>query len=729
MPASGTAGTVATHASAAECVAEGLCHLYTAFQKSAIYAPGHPAAVEAIRLASDGLAGSLAEDSLLISVGRDRLILDGRRLADDSGALQSLASLLHDLDVSALRVDRGVDLKELDGLVQTLGQARREGLQGRALSEMLERRAVRRLRIVPVEPTGDPRRIVEDESDTDIWESLESMLTSESDEEDDVAPERMAEQVHQELARHEGTGVGELREKMQDVSREIETIGEEKRSHARERLSKFVAALNPKLRQDLLRFDIRAAENSLSLMTELGDVVPETDLLEALQTLDRIGARVPEQMLILMSKLTRIARTRPTLASGLQDTMDKWGVSPSAMDDDMSLRAAIEEVFQRRGRVECNPIPHQELLDTLARFEFEAPANLSLSRYRDPEDAEDIHRHAAEIAARVVALPGGEEHRAGLFLHLRETTDELIDAGLLEQVRDVAVAAQTYGMLGGVHESTKEAARAYLGDFERDERVHRILGSACTVDPFPKAAIELLEICGTRAVAPAMAALVEMSSPPTIEALQNFLCRKDAKQLRTVLEARLEKGWSSWEKIFVVLRRMPVEEASPLVELLLSHDEFEVRREALMLLHDLDGDRELRLRELKRALTDDSARFARVAVRCLAEMSGDEPLEMLGDYLDGSLGVTPVFDAGVRAAQSLLRLKEPGMLRLCRAARRLRKSFDPRRAILGRKIVELLGTADDTRARACVKGWRFSPGWIVAAFVPRPEGTDLRGTS
>ncbi len=399
------------------------------------------------------------------------------------------------------------------------------------------------------------------------------------------------------------------------------------------------------------------------------------------------------------------------------------------MGNEVNLRTAIEEIFQRRGRVECNPVPHQELLDTLSRFEFKTPANLSLSRYRDPEDADDVRRHAAEVVARVVALPGGEEHRAGLFRHLRQATDELIDAGLFEQVRDVAVAARTHGMLSGAGESTREAAQAYLGDFDTQERVHKILGSACTVDPFPKAAIELLEICGTRAVGPAIAALVEASAPPAIEALQAFLCRRDAKQLRTELEARLEKGWSSWQKIFVVLRRMPADEASPLVQVLLAHDEFEVRREALILLHDLDGDREVRLRELRRALTDDSSRFARVAVRCLAEMAGDDAVEMLGDYLDGSLGVTPVFDAGVRAAQSLLRLKEPGMRRLCRAARRLRRSFDPRRAVLGRKIVELLGTVDDARARACAKAWRFSPGWLVAAFVPRPEGAELRGTS
>ena len=211
--------------------------------------------------------------------------------------------------------------------------------------------------------------------------------------------------------------------------------------------------------------------------------------------------------------------------------------------------------------------------------------------------------------------------------------------------------------------------------------------------------------------------------------MQGFLAERDAKQLRLELEARLEKGWSSWQKIFVVLRRMPAKEATSLVEPLLNHDEFEVRREALTLLHDLGGDRDLRLSEFRRALTDDSARFARVAVRCLAEMDGDEPLDMLEAYLDGSLGVTPVFDAGVRAAQSLLRLKQPGILRLCRASKKLRRSFNPRRAALARKIVELLGMEDDTRARACAKGWHFSPAWWIALVVSRPEGAELRGAS
>jgi hypothetical protein len=399
------------------------------------------------------------------------------------------------------------------------------------------------------------------------------------------------------------------------------------------------------------------------------------------------------------------------------------------MGDEMSLRAALEEVFQRRGRVECNPIPHQELLDTLARYEFDAPSTLSLSRYRDPEDLEDVGRQTAEVAVRLVALPGGDEHRAGLFRYLRKSAESMIDAGLFEQVRDAAGAARTYSMLKTEYEETNAAALSYLKDFDDDDRVLRVLGSACTLDPFPAAAADLLELSGNRAIAPAMAALIEMKSETAIESLQNFLASRGAGQLRSELSARLGKGWSSWQKIFVVLRRMPVREATSLVELLLNHDEFEVRREALMVLHDLGGDRQLRLSELKRALTDDSARFARVAVRCLAEMDGDEPLEMLAAYLDGSLGVTPVFDAGVRAAQSLLRLKEPGVLRLCRASKRLRKSFDPRRAALGRKIVELLGTEDDSRARACVKAWRFSPGWLVAAFVPRPEGAELRGIS
>lgn len=728
MPPSESARTLPAESSAESRVVDGLRHLYTAFQKSSIYAPGHPAAVEAIRRSTEGLSTSVNEDdSLLISVGRGFLLLDGGPLRDESGALQSLASLLHDLDVSALRIDTGVGMDELDGLVQTLGQARREGLQGGALSEMLERLEVHRVRIVPTVPgTGDGSDDAVDPED-DVWESLEAMLTSTEAPEEDAALDVVAEKVHQELARNEGTGVGEFRERIKDVSREIDSIKPDRRTRARQRLSRFVAALNPKLRQDLLRFDGHMGDDSLSLMTELGDVVPETDLLEALQSIDRAGARVPEQLLTLLSKLMRVSKTRPTLASGLQDTMNKWGVTDTALHDETELRTALEEVFRRRDRVDCNPIPHQELLDTLARYEFDAPASLSLARYRDPEDLEDVRRQTAEIATRIVALPGGGEHRPGLFQFLQASTDELIDAGLFNQVRDGAVAARTYSLLKTNEEQTYRAAQSYLNDFDDDGRVRRILGSACSLDTFPEAAINLLELCGSRAVQPAMAALIETESPTAVDALQRYLAGRNPEQLRPELAARLEKGWSSWQKIFAVLRRMPPESAVGLADPLLNHDEFEVRREALMLLHDLGGDRERRLAELRRALTDDSSRFARVAVRCLSEMDGDEPVAMLGDYIDGTLGVTPLFDAGVRATQTLLRLKEPGVQRLCRASRRLRKSFDPRRVALARKIVELLGTEDDSNARSCVSSWRFSPAWWISLIVPRPEGADMRG--
>ena len=92
MPPTGRVNALVAEGTVAAKVVDGLRHLYTAFQKSSIYAPGHPAAVEAIRQSSEGLATTGgAGDSLLISVGHDRLMLDGDTLRDDSGALRSLA--------------------------------------------------------------------------------------------------------------------------------------------------------------------------------------------------------------------------------------------------------------------------------------------------------------------------------------------------------------------------------------------------------------------------------------------------------------------------------------------------------------------------------------------------------------------------------------------------------------------------------------------------------------
>ncbi len=176
MPPSEKTGAIAVEPP----VVDGLRQLYTAFQKSSIYASGHPAALEAIRRSATALTQATNNDeSLLICVGRDRLVLDGETLKDASGALRLLAGLLHDLNVSALRVDAGLETEEMDGLVQTLGQARRDGLRGDDLSEMLERCHVRHLRIVAAESKAMGTELTPLDFEDDVWDSLESMLTAE----------------------------------------------------------------------------------------------------------------------------------------------------------------------------------------------------------------------------------------------------------------------------------------------------------------------------------------------------------------------------------------------------------------------------------------------------------------------------------------------------------------------------------------------------------------------
>jgi hypothetical protein len=724
-----------------EPAAVGMRQLYTAYQKASIYAAGHPAAIHATLECTLALSHAMLLDerdpSLLISVAKDRLYRNDVALADEEGALASLANLLRDLGINGIQFDSGLESSEIESLVQIFGQARREALHGAPLSQMLETAGVRKLRLLTRKPqtakVSEPSiSALDRQEDEDVWETLESMLGEDETTERDIEPEAIAEQIEQELEKNEGTGIGKLREKVQDVARDINEIdAKSKRGRARVRLGRFVSALNPKLRQDLLRFDSHVAEETLSLMTELGDAVPETDLLDALSNLDRVGARVPEQLLTLMGKLLRVSQNRPTLASGLKDTMSKWGVSQTAIAGDAEdLRSALEEVFRRRERIECNPIPHQELLETLARYDFEAPSTLCLSRYRDPSDSQDVHSHSAQIAVRLVTLPGGDEYRCGIFHYLQHCASALLEAKQFDALRDAADAAQREASSPNVVEATYRAAISFLNEFDDAAIAARLVHQLCSEQEFPDSGTSLLVRCGKHAVDPAIQALIEAQSPSAIEGLQKFLSQAPVEALEVSWESRLDRGWSCWQQLFAVMRRMPRDVALHLLSDLLDHEEFEVRREALVLLHDLDGDRPLRLAELKRALCEDSARFARVAVRCLAEMDctdDDEPIQMLGDYIDGSLGVEPVFDGGVRAAQSLIRLKQPGLQRLCQSLDQLQKRFDPRLAALGRRITELLASDDSEQVSTSIRRWKRSRAGIVSLFVPRTAELDDRG--
>lgn len=710
-------------------VADALVLLYRAYQKTSVFPPGHPAVPRALARAAQGLASATAQSgAFTIKSTGDQLFVADAALVDPTGALTSLAVLFQDLDVAEVRFEPGLGAAELEAFISTLGRARREEQRGPALVALMAQRPFEHLSVSPVRhetvEASSPDGAHEDHPRPDIWSAISSMLADPTPGPVRRSPEQLAAEVHYEIERHEGTGVSRLHERVDSVSREIGTIRPEWRVAVRKRLAKFVAALNPRLRQDLLRFDAQRPGEPLSLIGELGDVIPETDLLEALQNIDRSGDRLPGQLLTLLNKLLRISESRPSLATSLEDLLRNWGVEPSESGGDITtVREALEEVFRRRTRADCNPEPHQALLDRLASQEFAGNAVSSEAIYRDPRDAADTGLHVAEITAQLLRLPGGEIHRASLLRRMIDNLDTLLDHGAFDAIRDSSLAARAYAENEDEPEETRRAALAYIVELRSDRRMGQILSRAREGERFPAAAASLIGVGGVHALERVLEALASNPTPTVAETLRSFAAAARPEDLEQVLRARREQGWSALRTVFPVLRELDPRVARPLLEALLDHEEFKVRRETLLVLDDLGGDDRAFLEDLRLALADASDEVVEVVIQCLTARTTRASRESLGDYLDGSLlGSVPPMENALRAAQGLARMGESGRARLCRALGALGRSLRPSTARLSRRVADLLRQEERTpELTRCLRSWRWSPAGLLSMVLPREK--------
>lgn len=710
--------------------------LYRAFQKTTIYPPEHPAIPEALNAALGGFETALSHcDPLVIGVTPQSLLIDGESLGEPTGALQALAVLLHDLDLGRVEFHGGISLQELESFIASVGAARRDGHKGSALIDALERADVLNLRAQPidydslsfVEGTRDARSDADDE---DLWETLSASLADPSPDGADPTPEDAARVVAQQIERNEGTGIRELRENIDRMSREINVAAPDKRNLARERMSKFVTALSRKLRWDLLRIDLDRPAESVARVTELADLMPETDLLDALQEIDRAGARVPGELMTLMNKLVRLSRTRPTLASGLQDTLKKWGM-PDAMlhADSAEFREALGELFQRRGKLQYNPTPYQGLLDNLSRSSVEGERIRSLKRYRNPEDREDSRLHMAQIAIRLLTKPDGEQYRAGLLAQVSTVTDLLLRHGRFDAVRDAAVAARAFSLVKTGPEVARQAARSYLEGFINESRIRLVLEAGFSGEAVSASAVSLLSLGGVTALDHGLNLLAAEPSPAVERALREFVKNSSTESLSRVVKWRCDRGLQAARPLVSILRELPASDVVPLVEPLLEHDDAEIRREAVLLIAKKHDDAKKRDRALRDKLRDPARQVVFAAIRALSSVDSPGTTETLACYIEGRLpGGQPATEFARHAVRGLAGKGESGITRLSSVLLRLGRSLRPRRLRLARRILNALESRRDLPVVAkCLEDWHRSPAARISRLMPwltRAAGED-----
>jgi HEAT repeat protein len=523
----------------------------------------------------------------------------------------------------------------------------------------------------------------------ELWESLGNMLTDAGETTPEAGPEQLAGEISQEIERHEGTGLGMLRKSVQDASSQIESARPDWRALARERFGQFVAALNPRLRYDLLRVDPRAPGASMELLEQLADVVPDADLIEVLQKIDRSGARVPSQLMTLMNKMVRISRTRPTLASGLQSTLAKWGISEAAFSvPSSSIGVALEEVFQRRDRLECNPEPYQDLLDDLSRNQLRVEDLSYEKRYRDPRDAEDVRVHAAEVATRVLNFPGGQQYRPALFGYVGAETDALIERGKFGVLQDAAVAATTYSQLDSESNDTYRAARGFLHELQNPECIASLLAQVRDRGELTDAATSLIRLGGGVALGGVLDSACEELNPELTESLLRLAASFTPEELRQALVQRTERPWTSLRHLFPTIRELPDAMALQVLEKLLVHEEERVRLEALLAVCDLERRHGAAERHLRRALEDPSLQVVAAAIQRLGERETEGASEILAGYLMDTQG------------------------------RRIEIAFTVARALEPHR--------DDPEVQRALRQWRLCPAGLLRGFVSSSKSRKRR---
>jgi hypothetical protein len=707
-----------------------LQELYRALHTATIYPEGHPESAAAVGRAHRALLEALpAGQRVVLGVAPGHLLWQGLPFGEDQGPLRSLANLLHELEVAALEISPGQLEDDLARFAARVSRSRRPGGEELSLREDLEAAGVESIRVAHIDYRGlnfTDRVGARDENETpvDVWDRLVNTITDPSSYRTGLAPEAVAGEVERQLARTEGVGVGDLRRRMHALTRRMESMGERDREALRARLASFVGGLSSGMRQDLLLVEGGGEEESLAFVAELADSLPDPVLLEVLRNVDARGQKVPPQLFTLLNKLVRVSSEQAPVAQGLQDVLGRWGVSPTlAGGDPAALHRALEEVFEQRQEVHCNPESYQGLLEDLSGQELGAVTRAVFERYRDPRDPVAVQTQTAEIALRLLEEESREEEQAGLLGYLGAVTDTLLEGGQYHPVRDTAVAARRLCARDGVGEAGRRAAEGFLQDLTSRRRIDRILEGVCRGDQLPRAGAALLALGGTVAVDRILESLAQTGSRTVAQALHELAARMGPEPMREVLERRAARGWASVEAAFAVIRLMPVREAVILFEGLTRSDNPRVRQEAYLALYELDRRPGSPERHLARALRDGSPRIPAAAVQLLFSLGRPESIELLGAFLEGKVeGAEPGPALARRVAQGLAALGERGRRRLCGALDVLRRSFRPREARRGHMIRRTLAPhRGEGVVRRALDSWRFSPAALLSCLA-RGEG-------
>ena len=396
-------------------LADALQGLYGACQLTNLYPPGHPSVPKTAQAAVKDFDKVLTNrESIVVGVTHDRLIFDSQNICETSNTLDDLAHLLHELDVAAIEFSVGMVAKELEACAQELTAASKQQIKGAKLADAIKEKAIDHIRLYPIDyravnfADGAEQRHGEKTPTAEIWKQMIQSLSDPSAGLEGDQIQQLANDVADQIDRHEGMGVNILRQQIHEVIQQAQAMPTQQREMTNSRLTQFVAALQPGLRDDLLHVDGDNPGPSLSVMAGLADQMPMDDLVQALQQVNRQCGRAPKELLYLVNKLVLIAQQQPETEKNLQDTLARWGVPDQALSGDcIDLQESLEEMFQFHSQVEFNPESYQSQLDQLSHVKLSQMAQVSMSKYRNMVDDVEVRIQNTEIVSQLLERTDG----------------------------------------------------------------------------------------------------------------------------------------------------------------------------------------------------------------------------------------------------------------------------------------------------------------------------------
>ena len=694
-----------------------------------LYTRDHPATHGAANESSQAISVALRQHPRFrVGVG-DGEMLFGDGSSIDEKELRFLARTLRDAEIGAFEFNGPIGPDLIEEIALVIRRIRSEQLVGREFAEELESVSHGSLRAIRMTYGGlrVTDGIREGDDGAVDWPALVDRLLRRDPRDPELDPVAMAAYMSTRLSADDAL---EHQRHVSALAAVMHRTPEDRREEVVARLRTFVNALSPELRTALARIDEENLDASLSTLSQLSDVLPADEIIDALEHVDKRPEQLSQDAVLLLGKLVRTAQDSPDQMDRLRAIIPQWrGFDDDEADGNRSeLKDAFESILHAtQSTSEFTPEDYQKRLDKLTYRKEHASAFSEeiWLRWKNPSV------HGAHVAALIIDdCLGLDAHDTqiddltGLIAYITYVRPKLVRANDLEPVM-AAVNAARWLTAQRDNAVAVEAGEAFFADLASPEWADLLIEVISTYRAaLPVAVSSLVDLAGPAALTAGIRSLSRKRNASVRGALLPQL-QNDPKPL--IIRTRESRSYEPGEldAILYLIDPLPPAIAHRVIEPLIAHPNDGIRRSAFRRLDESSGRWPKPV--LAAALADPDEAVRARTLRRLGKQHGRSAAGLLTRFLDGELGpaVSPaLYDM---AARSIAKHGDSGVDALCHRLRLLSWKINRRTAEHGRILAEVLTPLRSRpNVEATLNRWRFSVARLAGCF--RRRGSKVEAT-